>query len=661
MDSGSDEESIIYRRPLKSTYRSVIDSDTESNTSNQSSSESGDTTPAKQKTKKAARRVLDSDTDSENEEQDSDRTEDSKANEETINSVSNASYGSDIDLDDDEHESDGNEDIDTDGKIVNIGSTPAIEDQSRRHHEPDDVSAQLANMSIANKHEDAESVISESEDEIESSLIQPHNGYINESDHDEESEAEQEEQRECFSPRTRRSITGRRPKGFLSTTDESDNDDDDDDEEVPGSPAYQYQENTTISAHDVSDGTQIVRGRKLFQSLLSSESVSTTPEQTRPIFQRDVKSSMATPASSNHDFTINDRSVLATTSTPSASKSICELNSTNDKSSAVHEIDDDNDDSQQLHTIVDKSISLNSSSVVLIDSSDDEVQKPNQRLTMDFDSLPQPYVSTPRPNVLVQPTINAAIRKLPNVNAKGVSQEYYNQNIDRLNHLKVDLEKNRDLLARLGPTLPDRGKNLTYRISKLELDVLKQQNYIETLLVEEDSPLSQPTAAASVVKPISWAEIEKGANAIQSKFTGVVGAMNFAEEREAVLSSLKNAHTELETCPTEDTLAPTPIGLKISLMPHQQYGLAWMMWREKQKHPCGGILADDMGLGKTLSVIALVLAAEEIENAEEEDDEEQSSDDDDAVPEVKANNKWASKGRRSDCEYHFLFFRIEKF
>jgi SNF2 family DNA or RNA helicase len=43
--------------------------------------------------------------------------------------------------------------------------------------------------------------------------------------------------------------------------------------------------------------------------------------------------------------------------------------------------------------------------------------------------------------------------------------------------------------------------------------------------------------------------------------------------------------------------------MKVNLLPHQCYSMAWFKWREKT-YPNGGILADDMGLGKTLTVLS---------------------------------------------------------
>jgi len=39
------------------------------------------------------------------------------------------------------------------------------------------------------------------------------------------------------------------------------------------------------------------------------------------------------------------------------------------------------------------------------------------------------------------------------------------------------------------------------------------------------------------------------------------------------------------------------------LFPHQAYAVQWMIYREKDKEACGGLLCDEMGLGKTLTTI----------------------------------------------------------
>ncbi|AGA16196.1 gta protein [Thysanoplusia orichalcea nucleopolyhedrovirus] len=44
----------------------------------------------------------------------------------------------------------------------------------------------------------------------------------------------------------------------------------------------------------------------------------------------------------------------------------------------------------------------------------------------------------------------------------------------------------------------------------------------------------------------------------------------------------------------------------LNLLSHQKKGIQWMINREKNGKPNGGVLADDMGLGKTLSVLMLI-------------------------------------------------------
>ncbi|KNZ76960.1 hypothetical protein J132_10908 [Termitomyces sp. J132] len=47
-------------------------------------------------------------------------------------------------------------------------------------------------------------------------------------------------------------------------------------------------------------------------------------------------------------------------------------------------------------------------------------------------------------------------------------------------------------------------------------------------------------------------------------------------------------------------------GMEVALMPHQTFGVAWMIEKEKSRLQ-GGCLADDMGLGKTVQVIATLV------------------------------------------------------
>ncbi|XP_072019140.1 transcription termination factor 2-like isoform X2 [Amphiura filiformis] len=87
------------------------------------------------------------------------------------------------------------------------------------------------------------------------------------------------------------------------------------------------------------------------------------------------------------------------------------------------------------------------------------------------------------------------------------------------------------------------------------------------------------------------------------------------------MTAVKKLHSSSETKPPADQETRDPEGLMISLMPHQQQALTWLIWREQQQLPCGGIYADDMGLGKTLTMISLVKKQRELNQLTEQDKE----------------------------------------
>ncbi|TSV41644.1 Poly [ADP-ribose] polymerase 4 [Bagarius yarrelli] len=131
-----------------------------------------------------------------------------------------------------------------------------------------------------------------------------------------------------------------------------------------------------------------------------------------------------------------------------------------------------------------------------------------------------------------------------------------------------------------------------------------------TILLSEAPVHFQPSSSASSLGlQLSQGSSQMyGVNSQNSAFYG--GRMTegrLLAVRNATTDAIDHLHHSLESCPSADTEAPDPKGIKVHLLPHQRKALAWLLWRETQK-PCGGILADDMGLGKTLTMIALILS-----------------------------------------------------
>uniref|UniRef100_A0A8D0GNJ9 Transcription termination factor 2 n=1 Tax=Sphenodon punctatus TaxID=8508 RepID=A0A8D0GNJ9_SPHPU len=163
--------------------------------------------------------------------------------------------------------------------------------------------------------------------------------------------------------------------------------------------------------------------------------------------------------------------------------------------------------------------------------------------------------------------------------------------------------------------LPDKGERLLKQVRELEaaLDSLnlsaeenaKEGKVAQLEFLKQDcmfltpQPLQGPLAASSLgLLPMDYST------------PGLYGGRMTEDRLWAVHSATSDAinqlHKSLESCPTEETAAEDPPGLKVLLLLHQKQALVWLLWRENQS-PCGGILADYMGLGKTLTMIALIL------------------------------------------------------
>ncbi|NXK50565.1 TTF2 factor, partial [Chauna torquata] len=218
------------------------------------------------------------------------------------------------------------------------------------------------------------------------------------------------------------------------------------------------------------------------------------------------------------------------------------------------------------------------------------------------------------------------------------------------NHLEVQLRQKKSTLATVNiQVLPDKGQRLLKQVEDLEaaLSTLK----ISTTDTTEkggdsassgccEKPLPNPFGRPGGTKLItqlplgdhraatsSGSHSHPSAAALGSSEYGChgfgvnPGAQNLyggrmTEDRiravhSATSDAINHLHNSLESCPTEQTVAEDPSGLKVPLLLHQKRALAWLLWRESQR-PCGGILADDMGLGKTLTMIALILAQKQL-------------------------------------------------
>lgn len=432
-------------------------------------------------------------------------------------------------------------------------------------------------------------------------------------DSDEDVDQNEVSQIHCFSPRTRRSITGRRsilPVANSSNEDASDDDifASDDEFSAPSnnnnnsssidktkahteSIAYKSAD-TTIDDEDESrsnDDSSIQReNSKRNRSIHINDSAVNTSMRT-PNPKRfsgigmnvddESDASDATDASNKVEHASRDRFRSSTPSIDFSDKSA----SGADKSSDI-EIQSD-------HSDLMKTIAHNIS-VVSLNSSDEENHKPMLNST-----AIQPRATGAIPKIQPKLKFKTPAAAGPK---KFVSRAFHQEKVNELAELEKEMIECQNLLQRLGPTLPDKGRNLEHRCNELKRNFEKKQSELAVYAIEEDNLNDVQFVSESTVRPktevlTDWRnELE----AIKPVHTGKQGMATHNHQKERAIDRMEKLHNALERCPAETELAPQPNHLGIELMPHQLYAIKWMSWREKTKRPHGGLLADDMGLGK---------------------------------------------------------------
>ncbi|KAI4898108.1 hypothetical protein NFI96_015372 [Prochilodus magdalenae] len=298
----------------------------------------------------------------------------------------------------------------------------------------------------------------------------------------------------------------------------------------------------------------------------------------------------------------------------------------------------------------------NSSQNTVLSESQDKIQKSKNTVNSQFGDWsdddvqlvsvqPGPEQTSKAPAASVQKTLTSFPGFQPTSKIKGQDAD------PRALHsqLAAQLKQKKATLSAVNVSaLPDKGERLKSQVKELEeaLDALSltsapltdSQNDDSDMqtkplhpsqfnpfsrsggtvfLAEAPVPFPQQSSSSSLELHLSQGYTQMyGVNPqTQAFYGGRMTENRLLAVRNATTEAIDHLHNSLESCPSADTEAQDPKGIKawisayvlmVQLLPHQRRALAWLLWRETQK-PCGGILADDMGLGKTLTMIALIL------------------------------------------------------
>lgn len=171
-------------------------------------------------------------------------------------------------------------------------------------------------------------------------------------------------------------------------------------------------------------------------------------------------------------------------------------------------------------------------------------------------------------------------------NGKKVRENILKQE-EEIQKLMLELEKTPHLVVQDSDIVSDHNYHGTTK---------KEQSYLikrEPSFIKDESSSDQTDNTDYEYLDID--NIPSKPTTFQEKQLGKIAQETRDKELALTVERLQDLHGSLMSRPSEDEKMEDPKGLKVSLMPHQQHALAWLLWREQQKPP-GGILGKHLRL-----------------------------------------------------------------
>jgi transcription termination factor 2 len=202
-------------------------------------------------------------------------------------------------------------------------------------------------------------------------------------------------------------------------------------------------------------------------------------------------------------------------------------------------------------------------------------------------------------------------------NVKRISQSNYEALLKERDNLQTRYDSTKRMIdSNFHTKMPDGGLKLQKKAEEMLMQINAINEELKNIEVDqsssaksqiinsfksEQSSLKENSMNASNVINLDDSAFNKNQSDgiitvedVKPKYLGKIGMRNFEAQKALTVEKLQGICDSLDQRPAEDVVETQPKHLKIELMKHQLHAIAFMVWREKQKNPRGGILADDM-------------------------------------------------------------------